>query len=165
MLSYCMIILSAILFGGLWGYIQGMIMIQPDDPMSFLRHTDRYNYGVRNHRWFSAYHRVCIYCMAAFAGLVSLWWESFPSTLSGIMWYLIYSLGCGLITWAASETMYSKARYDVFIGAGRSEHVNIADLISIRLSAAWSKALSWGRYIGGLLLVVVAVVRKKKSPR
>ena len=76
--------------------------------------------------------------------------------------YLIFSLGCGLLGWNASELMYCYARFGLWTDY---EYFNFADLVSIRLSVTGTRILSILRLSVGVLLILIAVFTKKKSPR
>lgn len=164
MFNLLLIPVSAVLFGGLWGYIQGMIMIQAGDYMAPCYSLDLN--GVRAHIKFRIYHRLCIYCLLAFVELVILWASNIP----WIPWmpfflYLVFSLGCGLLGWGGAEFMYFYARFGYLRLSGSREHFTMADIISLRLSVAATRILHILRLCGGVFLILIAVFTKRKSPR
>jgi hypothetical protein len=149
MLALLSILFCAVLFGGFWGYIEGMIMIKPDDP-GFIGPEQ----GVRGHRYFVFYHRFWVICLLAFAFLIFIWIVTFPASLSQLFSYSFFSLGCGLFAWEAAESMYSFARYDQWIGG--KENINIADFVSYHPNGLWTLTIHCGRITGGALLLLIS---------
>ncbi len=154
------ILITAILFGGLWGAVQGMIMIQPKDKMAVDPDPPEYDLGVRNHRWFAIYHRLCIYLVIVLAELILLGlpfiqavpWLSFYAAFPSV----VFLIGCGVLGWEASESMYSFARYGVWIG-GR-ESLEIADLVGIELTMDDTRQIHYDRLLGGLAMIVFSLL-------
>ena len=154
MFNLLLIPISAVLFGGLWGYIQGMIMIQSGDYMAPCYSRDLS--GVRAHINFGTYHRLCIYCLLAFAELTILWAMHLPEVIwSPLLRYLVFSLGCGLLAWETAECFYSFARYGQYIGP--RENINVADIVSWRPNSYWTRWLHLFRWCGGGTIIIVAM--------
>jgi hypothetical protein len=151
-----LLLISTILFGALWGAVQGMVMIQAKDKMAVNSDPEWYHYGVRNHRWFGIYHRLCLYCVFVFAELILLLapyiQNILEQPLSQAFLSGLFLTGCGLLGWEASESLYSYARYGVWIG--QRENIIYADVYYITLSAEDTLDIHIGRLFGGLTLVV-----------
>jgi len=154
------ILLLSLLFGSQWGMIQGMIMIQPHDKRAVKRWADEYvPDGVRNHKWFPAYHRMCFYTGLVLATLAVFWWTNIPWGLWGspgsravILRYAAFSLGCALLSWECSELMYAYSRYGRWIAR---ERVHLIDIVSIYPSVLWTLILHGIRTPLGVIMVMI----------
>ena len=150
-----LILIAALVFGALWGAVQGMIMIKPGDKMAAIRMVTPDCAGVRNHLWFKYYHRLCVFCLTAFAGLVILWVFNIPHGFLSIIHFLALTIGCALLSWEAAELMYSDTRYAKWICV--RENVTLADFASTRLSMDKTIRLHVIRFCGGFILVTIAI--------
>jgi hypothetical protein len=155
-MSFLLILEWAIIFGALWGCLQGMIMIQPEDKMAVNPAAERSLLGVRCHVWFRHYHLLWIACMLAFAVFVILSFIIVPE-ITGFR-RINFCLGVCLLGWEASELMYSFARYRRWI-CGR-ENIVIADLVAWHPERVWSHLVHGLRIgAGGMLFIVAALVQ------
>ncbi len=153
-MSFLLILITTLLFGALWGGLQGMIMIQPRDKMAgidFMKQT-----GVRCHVWFGHYHLLWLACMLVFAILVILSFIVIPD-ITGFR-RINFTLGCSLLGWEASELMYSFSRYGRWICG--YENIVVADMVSWHPDRVWSLLVHGMRIgTGGMLFIVAALVQ------
>ena len=124
------------LFGLLRGIHEGMVMHKP---------------GVREHRWFRAYHAIAGLAYWSFAALVWLWRDKRPGWIS--------STGLALLIWEFTEAGYLIARPAL----GAYEHVAFFDIISFKLSC--SAAIVWHGIRTAAAIALIIIGRKRDRRR
>lgn len=114
-------VLSTILFGALWGIMQGMCMIQPRDIMSIRGFHDPDLCGPRRHVWFRWYHQGWIITLAVFAAVILIGERIIPQG------YYMLMAGAGFIGWEASELAYNWTRYRTLF----MKHENVFGILPV----------------------------------
>ncbi len=141
-----MTLVLSILFGSLWGTVQGIIMIQRGDYRAVPRAPDKYvPDGPRNHQWFRFYHTLNVCMMLAWLALFVSWYMTRPD--------VIFLLGCVLIGWESSELWYSFSRFGICVP--NLENITILDIWNKVISKKYVRYIHAVRVTAGILLLII----------
>ena len=144
-------ILVSVILGILRGIGEGMVMIQPNDPMFS---TNVFGEGVRGHAWFNVYHGIT--CMRdigfvvlgafLYAGLLSMGRKSVNADSARTKWkrrgmarFAAALLLCAVTINLFNELAYSYARWESLVNT-YPEHVSFLGMMSLHVPA-WTMHL------------------------
>ncbi len=139
MLTWGLIVLSVVL-GLVRGTVEGMVMIQPTDPMFAGIISDQ---GVRAHAWFGWYHLIGFLREALLVAVGIAAYRRFrPVGLSGRgapqerrAYRVLLFLLCLVLVWETHEIAYAIARWGTVINP-YPEHITLLDLASFHAESA-----------------------------
>lgn len=135
----CIGILAAVVItaGFARGLHEGMVMSMAGDIM----HTGALD-GVRGHAGFESYHQIgaaAVVLMVIAALLAALWRPR----------WLVYA-GLAILLWEGTEIGYSIARWGM---VAAYEHINVMDVVSVRLYGWQVWAMHATRWVAGLTII------------